>query len=100
LSCAPGEPIRSVHFPVSAVIAALVESASGRSVEVGAVGSEGYVETDAALEAAIARRSAVCRFPGAVLQIEAGAFRELLQTQRQVLEAASCECYALIRDAR
>ena len=71
-----------------------------RSVEVGAVGSEGYVETDAALEAAIARRSAVCRFPGAVLQIEAGAFRELLQTQRQVLEAASCECYALIRDAR
>ncbi len=82
-----GEPIRHVHFPVNAIISAVVETSNGRTVEVGVIGAEGYVETDAALEAAVARRSAICRIPGTVLQIEAGAFRELLRNQPEFLRA-------------
>ena len=82
-----GEPIRHVHFPVNAMISALVESSNGRTVEVGLIGAEGYVETDSALDAAIARRSAVCRVTGTVLQIEVGAFREFLRNQPEFLRS-------------
>jgi CRP-like cAMP-binding protein len=70
-----------VDFPVDAVIAVIATTPSGRTVEVAAIGSEGYVETDALLQSAIASRSAVCRFPGRVLRMSNEDFQRSLQTK-------------------
>jgi CRP-like cAMP-binding protein len=60
---------------------------SGRTVEIAAIGSEGFVETDAPLQSAFASRSALCRFPGAVLRMSIGDFQRVLQTKLEFVHA-------------
>jgi CRP-like cAMP-binding protein len=76
-----GDRLTHVDFPVDAVIAVMATTPKGRTVEVAAIGSEGYVETDALLQSAIASRSAVCRFPGRVLRMTNDDFQRMLQTK-------------------
>jgi len=76
-----GKRLTHVDFPVDAVVTVMAATPSGRTVELAAIGSEGYVETDALLQAAIATRSAVCRFPGAVLRMALGDFQAALRDE-------------------
>jgi CRP-like cAMP-binding protein len=76
-----GERVSHVDFPIDAVIAVTATTPSGRTVEVAAIGSEGYVETDAYLQSTFASRSAVCRFPGRVLRMAIDDFQRALQTK-------------------
>jgi CRP-like cAMP-binding protein len=82
-----GDRITHVDFPVDAVIAVIATTPRGRTVEVAAIGSEGYVETDAPLQSPIASRSAICRFPGRVLRMSTDDFQRALQTKLDFLHA-------------
>jgi CRP-like cAMP-binding protein len=82
-----GRPLEHVDFPVDAVIAITARTPSGKTAEAAAVGSEGYVETDALLEATIAHRSAECRLPGAVWRLPIAAFHTRLKTDPDFVEA-------------
>lgn len=73
-----GEPLQHVDFPIDAVIAVVAGTPSGKTIEVAVVGSEGYVETDAGLDADMAQRSAVCRLPGAAWRMSISDFRAFL----------------------
>lgn len=76
-----GERLQHVDFPVDAVISVIATTPSGRTVEIVAIGSEGYVESDAPMQSAVASRSAVCRFPGRVLRMSIDDFQRTLQTK-------------------
>jgi CRP-like cAMP-binding protein len=76
-----GDPLGHVDFPVDAVVTVMATTPSGRTVELAAIGSEGYVETDALLQATVASRSAVCRFSGAVLRMPIDDFQNALREQ-------------------
>jgi CRP-like cAMP-binding protein len=80
-----GERLNHVDFPIDAVVAVVATTPGGRTVEVAAVGSEGYVETDALFQSTVASRSSACRFPGAVLRMSIGDFQRALQTKLDFL---------------
>ncbi|MEA2721445.1 MAG: hypothetical protein QOJ39_3309, partial [Candidatus Eremiobacteraeota bacterium] len=58
------ERMRTVDFPVTALMSVTGTFASGTTYEIASVGSEAFVEVDAALDSDIALRSASCQFPG------------------------------------
>ena len=72
-----GAPLVHVDFPIDALIAIVAGTPSGKTVEIAVAGSEGYVETDAPLEADIASRTAVVRLPGNAWRMNLAAFRDL-----------------------
>jgi CRP-like cAMP-binding protein len=80
-----GDRLSHVDFPIDAVVAVVATTPSGRTVEVAAIGREGYVETDALLQSLVASRSAVCRFPGAVLRMSIADFQRSIQTKLEFL---------------
>jgi CRP-like cAMP-binding protein len=82
-----GDRLSHVDFPIDAVIAMVATTPSGRTVEIAAIGSEGFVETDAPLQSVFASRSALCRFPGAVLRMSIGDFQRVLQTKLEFVHA-------------
>jgi CRP-like cAMP-binding protein len=82
-----GDRLSHVDFPLDAVVAVIATTPSGRTVEVAAIGCEGFVETDALLQSTFASRSALCRFPGAVLRMSIGDFQRALQTKLEFVHA-------------
>jgi CRP-like cAMP-binding protein len=69
-------PRHHVDFPIDAVISIIATLRSGESIEVGNVGREGFVETDAALESDTARRGSFCQVSGTVARMSLHRFRE------------------------
>jgi CRP-like cAMP-binding protein len=55
-----------VDFPIDAVLSVVATLENGDSVEVGTVGSEGFVESDAALGSALSQRSSFCQVGGTI----------------------------------
>jgi Crp-like helix-turn-helix domain len=68
-----------VDFPVSALMSVVDTLANGTTYELASVGSEGFVEIDAALCADIALRTASCQFPGDVVRMPIEDFHAGLQ---------------------
>jgi CRP-like cAMP-binding protein len=62
-------PMRSVDFPIDAVMSVVATLANGSTCEVATVGREGFVEIDAALAARIAHRTSFCQVPGHVARM-------------------------------
>jgi CRP-like cAMP-binding protein len=71
-----GGPRHHVDFPIDAVISIVATLRSGDSIEVGTVGREGFMETDAALESDVARRGSFCQVSGDVARMPLARFRE------------------------
>jgi CRP-like cAMP-binding protein len=71
-----------VDFPISALMSVFGLLESGATFEIASVGLEGFVEVDAALEARIALRSAVCSFPGETARMSLETFQMMLQESR------------------
>jgi hypothetical protein len=71
-----GGPRHHVDFPMDAVISIVATMRNGDAVEVGTVGCEGFMETDAALESDIARRGSFCQISGTVARMTLSRFRE------------------------
>ena len=76
-SLSADQPMRHVHFPIDAVLSIIV-TLSGRSVEVGTIGNESFVEADAALGAVLAARSTICQVEGRVGRMPIEIFKERL----------------------
>jgi CRP-like cAMP-binding protein len=55
-----------VDFPIDAVLSVVATLHNGDTVEVGTVGSEGFVESDAALGSALSQRTSFCQVRGNV----------------------------------
>jgi CRP-like cAMP-binding protein len=71
-----GREMNHVDFPIDAVLSVIATLKSGESVEVGTVGCEGFVESDAALESTLASRSAFCQVEGRVGRMSIGRFEQ------------------------
>lgn len=71
----------TVDFPVTAVLGVVASLEDGSTGEVASIGSEGFVEIDAALHTTIARRSSVCLFAGQVIRVPLSRFQHALREQ-------------------
>jgi len=61
-----GAVMNHVDFPIDAVLSVVATLENGDTVEVGTVGSEGFVESDAALNSALSQRTSFCQVRGTV----------------------------------
>ncbi len=75
---AVGGTMGHVDFPIDAVLSVVATLANGDTVEVGAVGREGFVEADAALDLQLAPRSSFCQVGGRVARVPIGRFQALM----------------------
>lgn len=71
--------MRTVDFPIDAVMSVVATLANGSTVEVATVGCEGFVEVDAALASRIAQRTSFCQVPGHVARMPIEVFQEELE---------------------
>lgn len=71
-----GGPRHHVDFPIDALISIVATLRSGDAIEVGTIGREGFMETDAALESDTARRGSFCQVAGDVARMPLSRFRE------------------------
>jgi hypothetical protein len=72
-------PRHHVDFPIDAVISIVATLRSGDAIEVGTVGCEAFLETDAALECDSARRGSLCQVAGDVARMTLARFRERME---------------------
>jgi CRP-like cAMP-binding protein len=75
-----GSAMQHVDFPIDAVLSVVATLKNGDSVEVGTIGSEGFVETDAALSSSLSRRTAFCQVRGRVLRMSIEHFDHRMST--------------------
>lgn len=64
-----GRPMSHVDFPIDAVLSVVATLKNGDSVEVGTVGSESFVASDAALNSTWSSRTSFCQVQGTVGQM-------------------------------
>jgi CRP-like cAMP-binding protein len=90
-------PMRTVDFPIDAVMSVVATLSNGSTVEVATVGREGFVEIDAALDSRIAHRTSFCQVPGHVARMPIEAFQaELVENaefKRLVLHAVRARTF-------
>ena len=72
----------NVDFPVSALMSVMGLLQNGVTYEVASVGTEGFVEVDAALESDVSLRSAACQFPGEAVRMSLKDFQQALTWSR------------------
>jgi hypothetical protein len=77
-----GRVMNNVDFPVSALMSVMGLLQNGVTYEVASVGTEGFVEADAALESDVALRGAACQFPGDVVRLSLRDFQAALTWSR------------------
>lgn len=75
-----GQALRWVDFPIDAVLSVVVTLKNGDTVEVGTVGNEGFVESDAALESAFSSRTSFCQVRGNVGRMSVERFGERMES--------------------
>jgi CRP-like cAMP-binding protein len=74
-------PMQTVDFPITALLSVLGTLADGSTAEITTVGSEGFVEIDAALHHAVAKRTSICLFAGDVVRIPVADFQRGLREE-------------------
>lgn len=75
-----GAAVNHVDFPVDAVLSVVATLENGDTVEVATVGSEGFVESDAALGPALSQRSSFCQVRGTVGRMSIARFEARMAT--------------------
>lgn len=71
--------MKTVDFPVSALLSVVGVLSDGSTGEVASVGTEGFVEIDAAFHNDIAMRSSLCLFEGQAIRVPIDAFQRTLR---------------------
>lgn len=74
--------MHTVDFPLTALMSVEGVLANGFTCELASVGTEGFVEIDAALESDVALRSAYCQFGGDVVRVSIDGFQANLLANR------------------
>jgi CRP-like cAMP-binding protein len=77
----PGDIIRDVYFPTTAIISIMNVMRDGKKVEVAAVGHEGMVGIRMFFDDDEAFAHAICQAPGHVLKMDAPAFWMIVREQ-------------------
>jgi CRP-like cAMP-binding protein len=78
----PGDLIKSVYFPITAVISLVVTLATGETTEAAMVGNDGAVGMTSALDGKIAMSQAIIQLSGEAIVCDPAAFRgAALQSQ-------------------
>jgi len=72
-------PMRTVDFPIDAIMSVVATLTNGSTVEVATIGCEGFVEVDAALASRIAHRTSFCQVPGHVARMPIDGFQAELE---------------------
>jgi CRP-like cAMP-binding protein len=75
-----GGVMNHVDFPIDAVLSVVATLKNGDSVEVGTVGSESFVESDAVLDASDSQRTSFCQVRGTVGRMSIGRFEARMTT--------------------
>lgn len=75
-----GKEMNTVDFPITALMSVVGTLENGTTYEIASIGSEGFVEVDAALESAYALRTAICQFPGDLVRVPLHDFRAGLRS--------------------
>jgi CRP-like cAMP-binding protein len=75
-----GAVLDHIDFPIDAVLSVVATLDDGDTVEVGTVGSEGFVESDAALGSVHAQRTSFCQVGGTVGRMSIGRFEARMST--------------------
>ena len=75
-----GGTIQHVDFPIDAVLSVVATLKSGVTIEVGTVGNESFVESDAALNSSLSSRTAFCQVEGRVGRMTIDRFEALMDT--------------------
>jgi CRP-like cAMP-binding protein len=78
------EPLRSVHFPLTAVVSLITPLESGESLEVGLVGRDGIAETAVFPGVASMSCDGVVRISGAALKITAAVLGRAMQASESL----------------
>jgi CRP-like cAMP-binding protein len=68
-------PMRTVDFPIDAVMSVVATLSTGSTCEVATVGREGFVEIDAALASRVAQRTSFCQVAGRVARVPIDVFQ-------------------------
>jgi CRP-like cAMP-binding protein len=76
----PYQTIDHLYFPVDSTVSLLSTTINGKTVEVGTVGSEGIVESMAALESETTLYQAVVQIPGYSIIMDMELFQHLLKS--------------------
>ena len=71
-----------VDFPIDAVLSVVATLKNGDSVEVGSVGREGLVESDAALDSPLSQRTSFCQVRGTVGRMSIERFESRMASSR------------------
>lgn len=74
--------MHNVDFPVTALMSVVGTLENGSTFELASVGTEGFVEVDAALDCDVALRSASCQFAGDVVRVSLREFQAGLEANR------------------
>jgi CRP-like cAMP-binding protein len=80
----PGDIIRDVYFPTTAIVSMMNVMRDGQKVEVAAVGHEGMVGIRMFFDDDEAFAHAMCQAPGQVLKMDAQAFWAMVKAQAGV----------------
>lgn len=75
-----GRPISHIDFPIDAVLSVIATLKSGESVEVGTVGSESFVDFDAALGSSLSARTSFCQVEGRVGRMSIDRFERRMES--------------------
>ncbi len=75
--------MRTVDFPIDAIMSVVATLSSGATCEVATVGREGFVEVDAALAARVAHRSSFCQVSGRLARMPIDAFQAELDANAE-----------------
>jgi CRP-like cAMP-binding protein len=82
-----GSVVRYVDFPINAVLSVVAILENGDTIEVGTVGRESFVETDAALNSARSQRSSFCQVRGTVGRMSLERFESRMTGSRHFAQA-------------
>lgn len=72
------QPMETVDFPLTALMSIAGSLEDGTTCELAGVGTEAFVEIDAALRTTVAKRTATCLFAGDVVRVPLKGFQEEL----------------------
>lgn len=75
-----GQPMTHVDFPIDAVLSVVATLNNGETVEVGTVGKESFVESEAALNSSLSSRTAFCQVQGHVARMSIERFMARMET--------------------
>jgi CRP-like cAMP-binding protein len=78
-----GKPITHVDFPIDAVLSVVAMLKNGDTIEVGTVGTESFVESEATLNASLSSRTAFCQVEGRVCRMRIERFQERMTSSTE-----------------